>query len=417
MKIINKILFLMLTFVFMIFINNINIYADEIDTYSEKYLLYNLSDNEVIIEKNAHEKSYIASLTKIMTVITAIEKIDNYNQKIEITEDMLKDIAWDVAIAGFKKGDKITYNDLLYASILASGADAVNALAISISGNYEDFVKLMNNKVKELKLKNTNFANITGLFDENNYSSAYDMTQILKYALKNKKFKEIFETHEYTTTNNLKLKSTITRSSSYIGEIKGAKTGYIKAAGNCLATTATINDANLILVTLNAHANNINAPHIKDTIKIYNYIKDNYSYKEIISNEDVITKMKVKYTKEKEIEVHANTTIKKFLQNDFDKNKVKINFNTNEKITFFTKENYNLGKVTLTYNGKILSAFNLLYNEEVSFSLISYIFSKIIYVIIIYLLIKLIKNNNKRKRRNKKINRLKRINNLKNNYF
>ena len=110
---------------------------------------------------------------------------------------MFDGIAWDVAVVGFKKGEKVTYDDLLYGAMLESGADATNALAILVSGNKKDFVQKMNEKARELNLQNTSFANVVGLYDKNNYSSAYDMAELLKYALKNPKYKELFETKTY----------------------------------------------------------------------------------------------------------------------------------------------------------------------------------------------------------------------------
>ena len=153
------------------------IYAEELELNSEKYILYNMNDNEVILSKDENKKAYIASLTKIMTVLVAIENIDDYDKKVTITYDMLKDIDWDVTVVGFKTGEKVTYDDLLYGAMISSGADAVNALAISISGSKSKFIELMNNKVKELNLKNTHFANVVGLFDEENYSTAYDVSK------------------------------------------------------------------------------------------------------------------------------------------------------------------------------------------------------------------------------------------------
>ena len=190
------------------------VYASNVDLVSEKYILYNLTEDKVMMEKDANVKADIASLTKIMTIIVSIENIKDYNEKVTITNDMLKDIAWDVSVAGFKKGEVLTYNDLLYGAMLPSGADACNALAISTAGSLENFVKLMNEKVKELGLKNTSFANVVGLYDENNYSSANDVAQILMYSLKNKKFKEVFEAKSYVLSNGKELKSTV----SYYGK-------------------------------------------------------------------------------------------------------------------------------------------------------------------------------------------------------
>ena len=232
------------------------VFASELDLTSERYILYNMNDNEVLMEKDANKEVSIASLTKIMTVIVAIENINNYEEKITITKKMIDGIDSDVSIAGFNVGDKLTYNDLLYGAMLPSGADAVNALAILVSSDKDKFVELMNKKVKELGLKHTHFANVVGLYNPNNYSSAYDVAQILKYALKNPKFKSIFETKRYTYSNGKKTKSTLDYYSSKTNNntsfITGSKTGYIKKSGYCLVSTSTLNNVSYLLVTLNA---------------------------------------------------------------------------------------------------------------------------------------------------------------------
>ena len=223
---------------------------------SEKYILYNLNENKVLLEKDSHVQTDIASLTKIMTILLAVEHTDDYSKQVTITKEMLDGIAWDVAVVGFKKGEKVTYDDLLYGAMLESGADATNALAILVSGNKKDFVQKMNEKARELNLQNTSFANVVGLYDKNNYSSAYDMAELLKYALKNPKYKELFETKTYKLSTGKDIKSTLIHYSKQdTSLITGSKTGYIKAAGRCLASTATVDDVNYLLVTLNARAN------------------------------------------------------------------------------------------------------------------------------------------------------------------
>ena len=107
------------------------VFASETTLKSKNYILYNMNDNTIIDEKDSHKEVNIASLTKIMTVLIAIENIDNYSEKITITNDVFSDITWDIHTTGFKVGEKVTYDDLLHAAILDSGADAVNALAIN----------------------------------------------------------------------------------------------------------------------------------------------------------------------------------------------------------------------------------------------------------------------------------------------
>lgn len=399
-----------LVYLILFFILIIRINGETLNLNSDKYILYNLNDDKILLSKDENKETYIASLTKMMTTIIAIENISDYNEKITITKDMFKDIAWDVSVAGFKVGEKVTYNDLLYGAILPSGADAVNALALSISKDYDKFVELMNQKVKELNLAHTHFSNVTGLYDKNNYSTAYDVAQILKYALKNKKFKEVFETKNYTFTNGKTVKSTIENYSSRIGNknisyIKGGKTGFINAAGYCLATTATIDGINYLLVTLNADKSK-KAPHIEDAIETYTYYSKNYSYKIVVDNNDVITKLKTKNAAEKELSIPANTQIKKYLKNDFRKDKVKYNYNGVDEISYFTKKGTILGTVDIIYNNEKLDTFDLIYAGGLTFSIFSFLWNNLLLILlfafILFVIFRIIQLSIKKKRRIKR---------------
>lgn len=350
---------------------------------SEKYILYNLNENKVLLEKDSHVQTDIASLTKIMTILLAVEHTDDYSKQVTITKEMLDGIAWDVAVVGFKKGEKVTYDDLLYGAMLESGADATNALAILVSGNKKDFVQKMNEKARELNLQNTSFANVVGLYDKNNYSSAYDMAELLKYALKNPKYKELFETKTYKLSTGKEIKSTLIHYSKQdTSLITGSKTGYIKAAGRCLASTATVDDVNYLLVTLNARAND-KAIHIKDSLKVYNYYKDNYAYHDYVKEDDVVVTLDTKYAKEKEIDIYSQINKKYFHDNTFDKKNVSFEYDGVEEISYFTEKGTKLGNVKIKYNGEVIDNFDLVYNQELTFSLTNLLFSHKIEVVFI----------------------------------
>ena len=337
-----------------------------------------------------------------MTIIVAIENITDFDEKVTITKDMVNNIEWDVAKIGLKSGDIVTYNDLLYGAMLPSAADCVNALAISISGNYKDFIGLMNNKVKELKLKHTHFENVVGLYSKDNYSSAYDVAEILKYSLKNKKFKQIFEAKEYVLTNGKKINSTLKTYNKKVGEdisyITGAKTGYIKLAGNCLASTATIDNVNYLLVTLNAYSNK-KSPHILDATSTYKYFSNNYSYKYILKKNDVVVNLKTKYAKEKNIDIHSSQEYKYYLKNDFNKESIKYEYDGIKEISYFTKKGTTLGKVKIKLNDEILETFELIYNENLTFSIASFLWINKAYVIAIILFIIILLKISKRKKK------------------
>ncbi|MGM9874361.1 MAG: D-alanyl-D-alanine carboxypeptidase family protein [Bacilli bacterium] len=383
-----------------------NVFAENLDLISDKYILYNLNDNKILMQKNENEETQIASLTKIMTIIVAIENITDFDEKVTITKDMVNNIEWDVAKIGLKSGDIVTYNDLLYGAMLPSAADCVNALAISISGNYKDFIELMNNKVKELKLEHTHFENVVGLYSKDNYSSAYDVAEILKYSLKNKKFKQIFEAKEYVLTNGKKINSTLKIYNKKVGEdisyITGAKTGYIKLAGNCLASTATIDNVNYLLVTLNAYSNK-KSPHILDATSTYKYFSNNYSYKYILTKNDVVVNLKTKYAKEKNIDIHSSQEYKYYLKNDFNKESIKYEYDGIKEISYFTKKGTTLGKVKIKLNDEILETFELIYNENLTFSIASFLWINKAYVIAIILFIIILLKISKRKKEKKRV--------------
>ena len=177
----------------------LNVLALTLPDINSKYaLIYDKTDNKILFEKNSNEKTYIASLTKIATTITAIENIDNLNEEVVITNDILNTVSPIASIAGLKVGDKLTYKDLLYASMLPSGADATNSLAILSSGSIDNFVNKMNELANKINLNDTHFVNVTGLDIDNHYSTANDLGKLLSYALDNEIFREVFTTKDYT---------------------------------------------------------------------------------------------------------------------------------------------------------------------------------------------------------------------------
>ena len=189
----------------------------------------------VLYEKDSDKIVSIASLTKIMTTIVAIENIDDFNETVYITYDMLKDVPWDSSVAGLSIGDEVTYLDLLYASILPSGADATNSLAISLTGSIDNFVDMMNDKAQELNLFDTHFSNTTGYDIDNHYSTANDILKLLVYSLSNQTFKKIYTTNKYTFQTkgdaNNTADFTLAEDTNIIGEVifKIPKIGYIQS--------------------------------------------------------------------------------------------------------------------------------------------------------------------------------------------
>ena len=234
--------------------------------YSTNYIFLDADTGQVLSAKKQDEQISIASLTKMMTVLLAIENSSSLNQTVTITDEMIDGLYEEQAsVAGYVTGDTATVLDLCYAAAIPSAADAANALAIQIGGSFEKFYQMMNDKAAQLGMDHTVFKSAHGLDREGQYSTVEDVSKLLRYALQNPTFKEIFSTKEHTTQATtyypfgIPLASTIWAYADTYGynltNLSGGKTGYTLQAGRCIAYWATVNDMNIIAVTAGASTN------------------------------------------------------------------------------------------------------------------------------------------------------------------
>lgn len=258
---------------------------------SSNVVLMDVKSGKVIGEMNGEERIYPASMTKIMTAIVALEAFSDLDREITLSEDIFYALdGQDATQAGFQPGESVRIRDLVYGVILPSGAECCLALANEVSGAEADFVEKMNAKAKSIGMKNTHFVDCTGLHDPEHYSTAYDIALLLKYALHNDTFRDVIESHFYSTpgTNvhpdGITYYSTMFKNMSDTsvtgGEILGGKTGYTSEAGHCLASFAQIYDREYILVTAGAAADATGVPHILDAKTIYNRLGKAVSQKQ-----------------------------------------------------------------------------------------------------------------------------------------
>ena len=357
----------------------ISVFAEEFDIYSNNAIIYNLNDNSILYEKNSDERVSIASLTKIMTAIVAIENIDDINKEVTLTNNDFKGLyEANASLAGFNIGEEVTYKDLLYGLMLPSGAEAAQALCNNISGSVDEYVNLMNNKAKELGLNNTHFKNPTGLDDEEHYSTVKDVSKLFKYALNNEIFKEIISTDKYTTSNNrITLTSTIYKSlNKYnlnMDYLIGGKTGTTKDAGLCLASIAEYNNIKYLQVTVKAPFSRENPYNYLDQKQIYEYYFNNYDYITILNKKDTLVKINTKYAKKDYIEFKSNKEIKKYLKKDIDISKIKYKYTGKNIITLDMNKNTKLGKVDIIYEDKVLDNIDIILKEKQKLDIFKYI--------------------------------------------
>ncbi len=229
---------------------------------SHSVLMIDLDDGRICYAKNQNERLPIASLTKIMTALTVIERAHDLDAEYTFNEDIINRMtASHASVAGFESEETVSIRDLLYGIMLPSGGDAALGAAEYVAGDEEAFITLMNRRADRLGMKNTHFSDVTGLDDTDNYSTAADMALLFAKALENEVFYEIVTTDRYLTRateqhkNGILLTSTLTepmKEYALEGKILGGKTGYTTGAGLCLASYAELEGHRYILVTLGA---------------------------------------------------------------------------------------------------------------------------------------------------------------------
>lgn len=221
---------------------------------AESMITIEADSGRVLYEKDRNKKLPMASTTKILTAIVAIENIKDFDKKYVIPKEA-------VGIEGssiyLKEGERLSIRELLYGLMLRSGNDSAVAIAIIIAGTVENFVKLMNEFCECKGLINTHIVTVNGLHDDNHYTTASDLAEITRYALKNQLFSEIVNTKEIVISSDkdkvnkcrlLKNKNKFLKNYKWAN---GVKTGYTKKAGRCFVGSATKNGMTVICVVLN----------------------------------------------------------------------------------------------------------------------------------------------------------------------
>jgi len=249
---------------------------------SKNAILVDNNNGKIIAEKNSNTRCYPASLTKIMTTIVAIDELNDLDVKIPISNSIFESLRKSGAsMAGFLPDEEVKAKDVLYGIMLPSGAESSIAVAEYISGSEDNFIKLMNEKAKELGMKNTHFTNVTGLHNNNHYTTVFDLSLLLDYALEDEIFRNIFTTEKYSTSPTYLNSAGITFSSTTFekmdagnfvrGKVIGGKTGYTEEAGNCLASLLENNGNEYILITTGAKKTDKEpSSNIVDAFNIYN---------------------------------------------------------------------------------------------------------------------------------------------------
>lgn len=329
-------------------------------------IMIEASTGEILFQKNKDEKLAPASMTKMMSMLLIMEEIENGNLKWnEMITTSEKASSMGGSQIFLKVGEKMTVEDLLKGVAIASGNDAVVALAERISGSEEQFVKRMNIRAKDLGLKNTNFINATGLTADNHYSSAYDMSLIAKELVKHEKILEFTSTYEDYLRKDTKSPFWLVNTNRLVRfkeGVDGLKTGFTDEAGYCL--TATMKKDNMRLITVVMKEENT-SKRSADTTKMLDYGFNIYMVQTILDEKTTIEKKKVELGKTLITEIVPKENITILNKKSDDQKNITYKTNIN-KIIAPVKKGDKVGTIDIIEDNNIISTIDATVKEDIS---------------------------------------------------
>jgi D-alanyl-D-alanine carboxypeptidase (penicillin-binding protein 5/6) len=318
-------------------------------------IVMDVQTGRILYAKNIHSKKPMASTTKILTALLALENSS--------PETVVKVPKQAVGVEGssiyLQYDEKLKMEDLVYGLMLRSGNDSAVAIANHISGSVEEFSKLMNRRSKELGANNTNFVNPHGLHDDQHYTTAYDLALISRKSLLNKQFKKIVSTKLWTADREgfkyfYNKNKTLTQ---YEGG-DGVKTGFTTKSGRCLVTSATRNGMQLVTVVLNA-------PNwFQDSYHLLDYSFDQYEPYDVIKQDTYLKSISVKNGKKSETAIIAKENVVIPVTKE-EKDKVVSVIEVDEVIEAPVTRNMKVGKLKIYLDGKPIYTTDLYTREDI----------------------------------------------------
>lgn len=363
---------------FMIEISDIYAVVDEEKIHSSNVGVYNIEDMSLIYGKNIDERISIASITKVMTAIVAVENVEDVYNSVKIDYNQIsKWLYEELSIAGIYDGQELTYYDLIATMLIPSGADSAIFIASNIFKNYNEFINKMNEKASELGMNSTHFSNPVGYDDENNYSTIEDVAIMMNYALKNNTLKDILTMKKYTTSDNkLTVYSTLDslaiKYGVQIDKIIGGKTGTTQNAGRCLASFSDDEGVPLLVIVVGSPLYSNMPYNLIDTEYLYDIIQKEYSKRYIFVKGDKVFKIPTLYTTKKYVDIEVPEDVMVYTDK-IEQKDIKVQYEGISLIDSSIKSGEKLGKLSIKYREKNIYESDVLLDESLEFSITKWI--------------------------------------------
>ena len=353
-------LIMFLSFITPIYANNLKL-AEK----AKSAILIEASTGEILFEKNADEKLHPASMTKMMSMLLIIEAIEDgvlkWDQVIQVSENASSMGGSQILL---ETGEKMSVLDLFKGVAIASGNDAVVALAEAVAGSESNFVSMMNKRAKELGLTNTNFKNPHGLDDNNHYSTSRDMSIIAKELVKHDevlKYTKVYEDYLRENTDRKIWLVNTNRLVRFYDGVDGLKTGYTEKAGYCMTATAMKDGMRIIAVVMGEETSKIRNQEVSEML---DYAFAQYKVVNMLSNKN-LGKYRVSNGKEEYVNVVPTSEVtmlkKKSESNDNLSYEVKV-----KNLKAPIKKGDNIGNLIIKENGNAVRTLILTTDKDIS---------------------------------------------------
>lgn len=424
------------------FSSNAAIYEPDRKIYAEAYMLINLDDASypVVAQKNADEKLYPASLTKIVTTMVVLNNVKDLQAKTKMSQAAFDaTLGTGAQVAGISVGDELTIDELLYLTMVYSACDACQILAEYVSGTSAAFVDAMNKYVESLGCKNTHFTNPDGLHDSNHYTTARDMATITLAALKNSDFVK------YSTTTDIKYGDLNLGHTNlmlhqgyltyYYEYAQGIKTGSTKEAGYCVITKASKDGYNYLAVVLKSPQQKINGESYEtkcsfvDAKSLFEWAFDSLKYTTLVSKDEVIGEIAVEDGKDADsVQLIAKADTNVIVPAALDKSAIIIEtVDKPEVLKAPVLKGQDVCKANVIYGDEVIATIDLVAADNIELSTFLKIINAvkaflgttavkiacvaIVLFIIVYVFLVISNNKKKKKRRQQKMERAERYDN------
>lgn len=370
------------------------VYTPPTEPNAQSVLVVNLDTDTIVYEKNADQKMYPASLTKIMTCLLALENTEDLDSvSVPVNRSAFDDLGTGYSNAGLTVGETLSMRDLLYCLMLNSACESANIIAESVSGSVQDFVSTMNTRAADLGMASTHFENAHGLPNDNQYTTARDLYKLVTYCKDLPVFMEICSSTRYNIeetsqhkahtlyTTNLMMEP-VTGAKYYDSRVKGIKTGYTPDAGRCLISTASADGYTYLCIVMGAPTEDANGNSYADNLafvdtgNLYDWVFSTFQYKTLVNTTEPIDEVKINLASGKDnLLVVPKEDFKSLVPKEIESSSLLIVPDLPDEVTAPVKQGDVIGTAELMLYGESIGTIDLVASETIDRDAFLYVVS------------------------------------------